>query len=501
MVTSLRASIPISSSLSSSSTALRRAVAAPGTAINAAALQQHFMRSMSLALPDFAGQRRRQKKRQRARAGVATSSSSSSSTATSARSNIQEELRRMTRPWSCQQCTHVNRGRLDTCPACGFHRDASTNTNTSTSNPNPNPNSSAITNNIGPEGTGTTDFEDAPTLAQQRGLVPPPANRLTKAEWDEAELTHEIRDSERGMDEEVCAICMDRLGAGDQVILSCSHVYHSVCLTNFEKFTRRKMDRTCPLCRCANYQKKKYSPAQALLRRRAAIKVQTIFRKYWTKQCYQTVLQQHYSSGKGDRTRAHTFFAARVNRISDKLVEAMKESDVEVDALVNETDRALELSRSIFASLDEDTARNSTSSSSSSSSSSVNADGVHGDDGDDDDESRLAAAASYAASSAATFDWLAARRSAEKRGLCDCPICMRSTAELLPVAASEQPQSPVGRSHIALLSCTHVFHERCIEAFESFVENDVTGKGGGVVIHTCPVCRAGYNRKRLIDVV
>jgi hypothetical protein len=50
---------------------------------------------------------------------------------------------------------------------------------------------------------------------------------------------------------------------------------------------------------------------------------------------------------------------------------------------------------------------------------------------------------------------------------------------------------------VALLSCSHVFHETCIEAFENFTQNGVNILP---VVFTCPVCRAGYNRKRIQDI-
>lgn len=40
-----------------------------------------------------------------------------------------------------------------------------------------------------------------------------------------------------------------------------------------------------------------------------------------------------------------------------------------------------------------------------------------------------------------------------------------------------------------LLSCTHVFHETCLQTFEDLVVDD--GK------HVCPVCRTVYQKKLL----
>ena len=348
--------------------------------------------------------------------------------------------------------------------------------------------------------------------------MPPPPSRLTKAEWHVAEMNHEVRDAKRGMDETSCAICMEKLSAGAQVILSCSHVYHSICFNNFERFTKRKMDRCCPLCRCANYQQKKYEPAQGLLRKRSAIRIQTLCRRYQTKVGFQTTLQQHYSSGKGDRSRAHAFFAKRVNKVSAKLVEAMNEKTSQVDALVNESDRALELSRSIFASLDQnprtnarhqlDESEHRRSGRSEGSPAEAHGGGGTRDGGGGGDNTGTGA-----------FDWPNVRRAAENRGLNDCPICLRKFVvgddTSTNLAASPQAQSPcspsvpqspnLSRTHVSLLSCTHVFHERCIENFENFTQKSGASDSSSTtlfhVVYTCPVCRAGYNRKRLHDIV
>lgn len=57
-----------------------------------------------------------------------------------------------------------------------------------------------------------------------------------------------------------------------------------------------------------------------------------------------------------------------------------------------------------------------------------------------------------------------------------CPICMGSLAK------SRQQEC-------TLLSCTHVFHTQCIEAFERFAASD-----GGASAPQCPVCRSEYTR-------
>jgi hypothetical protein len=53
----------------------------------------------------------------------------------------------------------------------------------------------------------------------------------------------------------ICAICLDSLSKRDTLILSCSHVFHKICISNFENFTQNKK---CPICRFSNYESKDY---------------------------------------------------------------------------------------------------------------------------------------------------------------------------------------------------------------------------------------------------
>ena len=78
------------------------------------------------------------------------------------------------------------------------------------------------------------------------------------------------------MEECLCPICLEEFRPGEQVILSCSHVFHEKCLSSFENFQRRQHDgnsasggsgggsnggaafeRSCPVCRRAKYEKKR----------------------------------------------------------------------------------------------------------------------------------------------------------------------------------------------------------------------------------------------------
>lgn len=71
-------------------------------------------------------------------------------------------------------------------------------------------------------------------------------------------------------------------------------------------------------------------------------------------------------------------------------------------------------------------------------------------------------------------DWSAIEHAARSRGLGDCPVCLNAMGD--------------GEA-LTLLSCTHVFHARCLASFERFSIKPVC---------SCPVCRATHYRSQPI---
>ena len=74
-------------------------------------------------------------------------------------------------------------------------------------------------------------------------------------------------------------------------------------------------------------------------------------------------------------------------------------------------------------------------------------------------------------------DWAAVRDVAVARPVPECPICLGL------VTQGEGARSGV------LLSCSHVFHTSCIEAFENFSQSEEDP--------ACPVCRGCYTKQPL----
>ena len=89
-----------------------------------------------------------------------------------------------------------------------------------------------------------------------------------------------------------------------------------------------------------------------------------------------------------------------------------------------------------------------------------------------------------------------------QRGSLECSICvtsiltdMNSESSSLPSVTTSIPhvrKEPEKHRAALLLSCTHVFHQACLETFEAFTE--------GLTQAVCPLCRSLYNKKLLSSV-
>lgn len=67
-------------------------------------------------------------------------------------------------------------------------------------------------------------YKDQLTLAQRLGLVEKPQAPLSENQWEEVEQ----QAVHRGMHTGNCPICHESLGKNPSVILSCSHIFHTV---------------------------------------------------------------------------------------------------------------------------------------------------------------------------------------------------------------------------------------------------------------------------------
>ena len=120
------------------------------------------------------------------------------------------------------------------------------------------------------------------TLAQRYGLAPAPGPKLSQQEWTEVHCKSLTRnDLKHG-----CPICCEEFKDEEQVLLSCSHVFHRKCVRSFEKFSKQ---RVCPICRQEEYQKKCILDARERYLERSAVAIQAAFRGYRMRKWYHRV--------------------------------------------------------------------------------------------------------------------------------------------------------------------------------------------------------------------
>ncbi|XP_064188850.1 RING finger protein 32 [Anguilla rostrata] len=265
------------------------------------------------------------------------------------------------------------------------------------------------------------------TLAQKLGLADAPPAPLTADEWSRVKS----RSVDEGDSSQPCVICREEFRLQPQVLLSCSHVFHRVCLQAFEKFSGRKC---CPMCRKEQYQTRVIHDGAHLYREKCAVRIQACWRGYVVREWYRQVRKTVPPKDKGLRRK---FFERKFQELSDSFVRSC---DTNVEEFLSAIDCELASSRSVFRQLEE-----------------------------------------QHISETKQEDWEKIQEKAARQEARDCPIC------LTPLCAGTRGAEE-GRRRVLLLSCSHLFHLCCLEAFESFCL-----EGPPV----CPLCRSLY-RKRLV---
>ena len=267
-----------------------------GHVVDAAALQDHLRRTMKLSLDTGAGSGLRRPRQVSSapaaverKARVSTRWDSGDVVSLGGRGNANTTAAVSRKRWKCARCGERNSSTKEECLVPKYGRNASKNgfrdDDTDLTN------AVVITLRSAKPLTGLTDATDAAdatastqaneyylqcahcglllrdqtadkqnvvgyepklTLAMRRGLVKQPDPKLSDDQWAKIERMTK----ERGDHVKLCAICQQNFGTSEQIILSCSHIFHRKCLLSFERFVKSRQRRCCPICRKANYQKR-----------------------------------------------------------------------------------------------------------------------------------------------------------------------------------------------------------------------------------------------------
>ncbi|GFO00426.1 RING finger protein 32-like [Plakobranchus ocellatus] len=177
------------------------------------------------------------------------------------------------------------------------------------------------------------------TLAQKFGLVEAPKQLLSESEWSGIKAKSNKREDSG----EPCVICKEDFGLQEQVILSCSHVFHRACLQAFERFTGRK---SCPMCRHEQYQTRVIHEGARVYRHKAVIRVQAAWRGYvvrsWYKKLRETVPPK-------DPLLKKKFYEEKLTAIVDRMINSV---DINMSDFLQEIDSSVQQSRAIFSQWD-----------------------------------------------------------------------------------------------------------------------------------------------------
>ncbi|GBF88451.1 hypothetical protein Rsub_01164 [Raphidocelis subcapitata] len=152
------------------------------------------------------------------------------------------------------------------------------------------------------------------SLAQRCGLAPRPPPLLTDDEWRavrarylERELANEpgscrggspgTADAVRPAPDACCPICWEPFREGPQLLLSCSHSFHEVCLAAWAHSRGGGSDavaatatHSCPLCRAAHYQARRIADAADAWRALCIVRIQAAARGWLARRQFDRLL-------------------------------------------------------------------------------------------------------------------------------------------------------------------------------------------------------------------
>jgi hypothetical protein len=180
-----------------------------------------------------------------------------------------------------------------------------------------------------------------------------------------------------------CPICFEALGLREQVLLSCSHLFHRSCLDSFERYQRadKAAALACPMCRCTGYQKKRTRQGARLHVLRCVMRIQALYRGHVTRRAFWQLRRQFWlaqpvagtattdgvvesESNAGaagaaaidgraalaaDPRRRRAFAADMLAQLQRRLAVAQAARKGGIDALLAESDASVSASRGVFA--------------------------------------------------------------------------------------------------------------------------------------------------------
>ncbi|KAI9352060.1 hypothetical protein BDR26DRAFT_323030 [Obelidium mucronatum] len=280
------------------------------------------------------------------------------------------------------------------------------------------------------------------TLAQKIGIIESPPKLLTKNQWNEVK---EKAKSTHGTYRTDCAICCEPFAALSQVILSCGHSFHQACIKSYEKHTHSKR---CPLCRTTGYETLVTSDAASVYYNDAAVKIQSVWRMWQCRRLYLKHRREHIPNHPLLKRRYHM---EKLSSLNQSLSRQIQNDNCEIEQVFRDMEQSLKISRDTFEK--------------------------------------------FSAFYTEPQDWDEVVEKIYNRkenpleepcSICLCDLTPKTEKGEIAVAADAHSVRALSKRKVAMLSCGHLFHWKCITNMEKF--------NSGCAAHVCPICRSKYTR-------
>lgn len=279
--------------------------------------------------------------------------------------------------------------------------------------------------------TRQKSYLDSLTLAQKVGLKDINKMPLSLDEWKKLESQTVSRDDHKNN----CPICLENLFKKETIILSCSHIFHKICITNFEKFTYNKK---CPICRCNNYESKNYYKDKEYFIYTNIVLVQKTYRGYSVRyRLYKNVFKNQMPNNKHLRS---IYSHWKIKDLTYNMCRLMEDKFMESNnIIVNLVKEVKEITTKNKISRQEFIEVNML------------------DKGNSNEN-----------------DWNKIFIEMKKRKIDNgnCAICLGG----------------LNNKNNYLLNCTHCFHKNCLDSFERY---------DSYYERRCPICRKNYEKKEI----
>ncbi|KAJ2995877.1 RING finger protein 32 [Globomyces sp. JEL0801] len=172
-------------------------------------------------------------------------------------------------------------------------------------------------------------------LAEKLGIIPT-VTKLNGADWNEIK-----KQALKGSSQQVCMICQEPYQLQEQILLSCSHLFHRTCFESYEKFIPNPM---CPLCRQCNYEKLSTFDGRKQYIQQCAIKIQKNWRMIRDRRKYLKLMETHVPK---ERILYQKYCLKKIESCHDQLTTSLESSQSQFDDFIHQLDLTIEKNKQI----------------------------------------------------------------------------------------------------------------------------------------------------------